>query len=65
MSINRSITIKILDNPELRFYIVRLDGYGNKRMQAKSLGHLMKDLQYLKDQGLTLTILCEDKRKAG
>lgn len=50
---------------QLKRYIVRIAGYGQQVILAKSLAHLLIDLETLRSQGLGITIICEDKRKVG
>lgn len=47
---------------KLNRYIVSIANYGKQIHLAPNLASLLKDLQYLKDQGLTLTIICEERR---
>ncbi len=47
---------------DLKRFVVRLDGYGTKIMLAESLAHVLRDIQHLTIAGLSVTIVCEDKR---
>lgn len=47
---------------KLKRYIVSIYKYGKQIHLAPNLASLLQDLQYLKNQGLILTIICEDKR---
>lgn len=48
----------------LKRYIVRFDGYGTKVMLAVNTAQLLNDLQILRHQGVSVTIICEEKRAA-
>jgi len=48
----------------MKNYIIKIEGYGYKNIEAKSLAHLIKDLQHLKNAGLNFIIIREDRRHA-
>jgi len=50
---------------QLKRYIIYIANYGRQVLLARNLAELLQHVETLRNQGLGITIVCEDKRKVG
>lgn len=54
----------IVSKPDIKLkrYIVHIANYGRQVLLAQNLAELLRNIEWIKSQGLSVTIVCEDKK---
>lgn len=62
MSTGNTLTLNSNKATNLKRYVVHIAGYGKQTLLAESLAQLLVNIEWLRSQGLSLTIVCEERR---